>query len=611
MSKYRDLVAILDGICQEAMSDYPKYFKLSTQDEIQSSRCRAYIHLLLKVRFGLLELKTREYHVTDGSNDGGIDAYYIDEKEHVIYLIQSKFRLNEVNYESKEISYDELLAMDITRILQGHDSNEKGVRYNGKIQHLQRDIRELGNITDYEYKIIILANLASVDDSKIKRLIGDFPYEVYDAEWAYDELVFPIVSGTNYKQDRLTITLSLKSDVNENRIKYRSTTANGDCTVNIMFVPTSEIGKVLYQYKNTILRFNPRSYLGLEKNPINANIKNSLEQPKTNEFALLNNGITMLADEAKYSDCIGIADKAQLSLINPQIINGGQTAFTLSKIYEKVLQNNDLSIFEGKEVLLRVISFDKEQNIQLSEEEKNKRLLLIEQISNATNQQTEVEESDRRSNSVVLIELQRLIFKDFGYYFERKQGEYADGLFHGYISNEQVINKETFIRCIMALKGRPSKARQMSSRILFRKTVFEKLLPDARDYKRMMFAYLLSDRLTPDKLKKNSIKLYARYAIVYVASLSFQDDFEINAYEEKVDSILTEILGKWENFETYVQSVAENKKRYFKEKHDEASDKLRVDANWQGYYKGVTLNNDLYAYFVAKKESRLFEQADS
>lgn len=74
---------------------------------------------------------------------------------------------------------------------------------------------------------------------------------------------------------------------------------------------------------------------------------------------------------------------------------------------------------------------------------------------------------------------------------------------------------------------------------------------------------------------------------------------------------MTEILGEWEDFETYVQSVAENKKQYFKEKHDEASDKLRVDANWQGYYKGVTLNNDLYAYFVAKQESRLFEQVDS
>lgn len=601
MSKYSNLVAILDGLSKEGMVHYSRFFKWETEEQILASRCRAYIHLLLKVRFGLLYPNTREYHVTDGADDGGIDAYYIDDKEHIVYLIQSKFRPNNVNFESKEISYDELLAMDIERIIQGYDTNAKGVRYNGKIRQLRDDIRKIENITDYTYKVIILANLSSVDDAKIRRLIGNFPYEVYDAEWAYNNLVFPIISGTYFNQDRLTIVLALNSDTGENRIKYQSTTANGNCTVNIMFVPTKEIGKILYQYKNAILQYNPRSYLGLEANPINLDIKKSIEVPTTNEFALLNNGITMLADDARYSIHVGHPDQAQLALINPQIINGGQTAFTLSKIYENALEDDDFSVFNSKEVLLRVISFNEDENNQTSDD-KSRRMQLIEKISTATNQQTEVNEADRRANSEVLIELQERIFKDFGMYFERKQGEFADGLDKGYIKKDQVIDKVSFIRCCIAVSGRPSRARQNSIKILFRQDVFDTSLPNADDYKRLMFAYMVSNMLTTSTLEAHSIKLYARYAIVYVASTRYQDDIPIEGYKERIGIILNDLFAQWEGFEDYVQLIEENRWRYFKEKRDVATNEIRVNANWQGYYKGVTLNNDLRAYFMDRRD---------
>jgi hypothetical protein len=602
MSRYENLVAILDGLCNEAIKPYPKTFKWETPDQVQASRCRAYIHLLLKVRFGLLDLKNREYHVTDGSHDGGIDAYYIDNTERIIYLIQSKFRINNTNFECKEISYDELLSMDIERIIQGCEENEDGVRYNARIIKLQEDIHKISDITEYKFKIIIQANLLSVNDTKIKKLIGDFPYEIYDSERVYNELVFPMVSGTYYKQDRLTIILALNSDTGDNRINYQSSTENGDCTVNIMFAPTREIGRILYQYRNTILQYNPRSYLGLEKNPINANIKKSIEIHKTNEFALLNNGITMLADYAKYSARVGKSGEAQLSLINPQIINGGQTAYTLSKIYEKAIEKNDLSIFNPKEVLLRVISFNKSQSSPASEEDRNKRIQLIEEISTATNQQTEVTEADRRANSQVLVGLQQLIFKDFGLYFERKQGEFSDGLIKRYIEKEQVIDKESFIRCCIAVSGRPSRARQKSIKILFRKDVFDSILPNTEDYKHLMFAYLVSNQLTTNILETKGIKLYARYAIVYVASTYYQNDISIDDFGEKIDAILEDLFTQWDGFETYVQSLDENRRRYFKEKRDEATNEIRVNANWQGYYKGVTLNSDLRAYFVDKRE---------
>ncbi len=53
-----------------------------------------------------------------------------------------------------------------------------------------------------------------------------------------------------------------------------------------------------------------------------------------------------------YSDRVGKKNEAELIVTNPQIINGGQTAFTLSRIYEECTKSAlPLTIFDGREVL--------------------------------------------------------------------------------------------------------------------------------------------------------------------------------------------------------------------------------------------------------------------
>lgn len=44
-------------------------------------------------------------YVTDGTNDGGIDGYYIDKEKKTIYFLQAKFRTNEENFQSCEIKF--------------------------------------------------------------------------------------------------------------------------------------------------------------------------------------------------------------------------------------------------------------------------------------------------------------------------------------------------------------------------------------------------------------------------------------------------------------------------------------------------------------------------
>jgi hypothetical protein len=237
----------------------------------------------------------------------------------------------------------------------------------------------------------------------------------------------------------------------------------------------------------------------------------------------------MLSDETNYNENIGIKDKAQLTVTNGQIINGGQTAYTLSLIYDSILKENrnPIDVLGGKEVLLKVITFDK----SIDETKAEKKLQLIEAISKATNQQTEVTEADRRSNDKIQIEIQEKIFNDFGYYYERKRGEFGDGLRNRYIDRSLIINRDHFIRICMAVDGKPSQARRNSENVNFSESNFKSVLNDSEKYQDYFYAFACFEFLnklqnTFEKINNNSFGeinygnalRYGKYSVVSVFS---------------------------------------------------------------------------------------------
>ncbi|MFK8039602.1 MAG: hypothetical protein AB8B74_15025, partial [Crocinitomicaceae bacterium] len=73
MTKYQTLINILDTIIKEAPASMnKKYPKTNDVEKLNQSRARAFIHLYLKVNFGLLDFNEREHFITDDSYDGGI-----------------------------------------------------------------------------------------------------------------------------------------------------------------------------------------------------------------------------------------------------------------------------------------------------------------------------------------------------------------------------------------------------------------------------------------------------------------------------------------------------------------------------------------------------------
>lgn len=596
MEKYNDLLNIVDKLRLEAPSNYKRYHPSEGEIGIlENARARSFIHLFLKVKFGLTEFSDRENHITDDTNDGGIDAYYIDEENKILYFIQSKFRNSDFNFENKEITFEELLSMDIKRIVEGEENYENGTPYNGKILNFIKSLQAISDLPKYNYEIILLANVKNELKSKLNRITGGYPVDIYNFDRVYSELVFPLISGSFYNVKELKITINVDRNSAGHRIQYYPVTRYADCTVNALFVPTIEIARILSKYKNSILKFNPRSYLDLVTGSVNEKIAKSITELNTNEFALFNNGITMLSDDTVYSDKVGKKNKAEVLITNPQIINGGQTAYTLSLLYDKFIKNDTLHFFDNKEVLLKIISFNADENLSINF--LADKLKLIEEISIATNQQSTVTEADRRANDKVQIELQEKIYSDFGLFYERKRGEFGDGIRSGYIDRYKIIDREHFLRICLASQNNPVAARAGSINNFFIKSNFDGILPNSDNYRNYIYAlkaYEIILRYAPPNSNSRNL---GRYAITCIVSNKFDKLLPLEKYEETIDGQVKSTIALWSSFEDFVRQDNDNKLYYFKEIFDKESGDKIIETNWTAYYKGRTILRDIKKYF--------------
>lgn len=577
--KYEMLVNILDKIRIEAPENLEKTYRPDSTEleKINSARARAFIHLFLKVSFGLMEFKEREKNITDSSYDGGIDGYYIDKEDRLVYLIQSKFRTTKTNFESKDISYDEILCMDVERILKGESHDEAGNEYNGKIKQLQRELSETDNISKFNYKIIILANLKDIQPARLRKLTDGYNADVFDYTRTYNELVFPVISGTLFTAHDICIPIDLSAKNAGSKISYTVKTKASTCEITVLFVPVLEIAKVMSKYKNSILKYNPRSYLEFQGQAVNASIRKTVIGNNTNEFALYNNGITMISDDTSINERIGQKNKAQLSIKNPQIINGGQTSYILSRIYEETPTEKLEETFNEKEVLLKIITLIDNDN------DKNK-LELIEAVSEATNKQTPVINADKFANEPIHQQIQRSLFDHFGMLYERKRGEFADGLNFGYITPDQVIERNFFLRIYFAANGDINLGSQKK---LFQKNPERKLKIDYDKIRKFYIGHHLFDELTK-KLRTRKQHLNIKridksyYGKVYLYNVLFPD-----STIHDIKSNINTLENSWVDFMRFAL------------KENEGIKKLWIGGanfNEDKYYNSERLETDLHFY---------------
>lgn len=607
VTKYEMLVNAIDFLCKLAPLNQSSYnMEDKSEEEINNIRSKGYIHLYLLIKFGIQNFEERHSFITDGPNDGGIDAYYIDNEGKTIYIIQSKYRTNEKNYENKEINPTEIVAMEIKSILQGKQQGYNGCPYNGRIKGMQKKISELSNRSLYDVKIIILANLYHLDKVKIMdALFKEYKYEIFNYKRAYLELVFPYCISTYYQNSLIVIDRNVKGIEQYYKESFQKT-SYGKCTVILMFVPLRFVAEIVDKYKNSILQYNPRNYLSMSRNPVNKSISSALEQDNE-DFALLNNGITMMCSDFDCCTQNGLDNSVNIHIVDPQIINGGQTGFTLSRmLYDKPEQ------LEGKKVLLRIIATDKEKKEANKSEEIRSNLKdaynsFVGMISDSTNLQTKIEEADRRSNLLIQREMQKRIFDYYGLLYERKKGEFEEAIHNKIISNDQVIKRDTFVRCIWAAKGDCSKAMSDSKTELFSEENFNNSINSELNMPIAVYSYIIYTLVCQKEVKNKHAKdvvggngtRYGKYALVSAISMLSKDlvdeKKDLKELMKIAEKSLDIMINKWEDFENYVCNLNTNDNYFNKER------------NFYNYYKSQNVKKDVKEYWKDKRISEQYE----
>lgn len=581
--KYETLLNTLDKICDEAPDNFVSYkVDENNPESLNQARSKAFIHLYLKVKCGLASFLERHNFITEGTQDGGVDAYYIDRENKKLYLIQSKFRTTKDNFEKKKITADDLVSMEVQRILKGEEKDSRGNSFSAKIKKFQNEWSKISDHALYEYLVIILGNLENYTDEQIKRIIDNSDYKVFDFNRTYKELVFPLCSGTYYDPKEIKITIDLVNK-EQSTLKQEISTNLGDFPIRVIFVPTKEIGRIMSRYKNAILKYNPRNFLSLSNNKVNHKIMESIINNKANDFAIYNNGITIIADSFQITESTGTKNMGQIIMLNPQIINGGQTAYVLSKIYEGQ-KEQDYSVFDGKEVMLKVIILTSKKDLNID---------FIEQISNATNQQTRVEEADRRSNDKIQLAIEEAIFDTFGYFYERKKGEFYNGIERKYIDKNLVVNRDSLLKAYLAWQGDAANARRSGTETMFKEKRFKEIMKKYADFKKMFFAYkLLTNIETVEKTKKHkfgpSMK-YGKMAIIAaIGTYGISDkDIDVTTIDTLAKEKIEKVESLWGDFINYITKKPENIP-YTIDEHS-----LDLDV----YYKGRTVNSDIKSFF--------------
>lgn len=583
MTKHDVLRNILNSICQEAPAELKIYHpEKNDESGIIKAESKAYIHLFLKAKFGLVDFNDREKYITEGKGDGGLDAYYIDEYNKTIYYIQSKYGATDKNYKEKEIALRDLIKVEVDRIEKGLNHDESGSNYNGKIMGLQNKISKLIKFSEFSKKVIIIANLKNIRERELKKVIGNkYAFEVYNYEMINNEILFPLCSGTYF--DPKDITVKIRTEKKESYyLGQHIDSSIGKIRILVIYLPAIEIGRMLDKYRNAILLLNPRNYLGFtdSKNNINKGIRDTLLNNDKDDFSILNNGITILTKKYNHDPATGTQGQGELILYSPQIVNGGQTAYTLCelmKTHEDKIKN--------REVLTKVI--------EITTNKKD----FTESISDASNKQNEVKEADRRSNHPFQTELQQKLYNDFNYYYERKKGEFNDGIKNKYIKKNQLVKREVLIKTYYAFKGYPAEARGNGYDILYRDK-FDNIFNNINDYKKIFYSYVLFGEIKKlvrkyRKLKKQGkqkfghVMQYGRLALLYVVAKKYYKDYnDLKKLRAKLRISIQIILSKWKKFEMYAKKQAHNENY-----------KVGHTLDFDNYYKGSTLNNDLKKFF--------------
>lgn len=338
------------------------------------------------------EKEIREMMV-DGSNDGGVDAIFLDpnsDEAKNLVLVQSKF------YE-KKVSAEEIRSAlhKMNDFYQNVNSGNYGtIRPDVQSRFLQMNA-EIGDESKIQFVFYTSAPKKSIDS---KKLIDNFSKNLKDSR-----IEIKILFQNDVK-DEIIDSLSRKPFVESGKIfidKANNYLEYGDEDEGqhaiIVSASAYQIKKLYATYQLALLSRNLRYHVK-DKKSIDDAIQNTIDNsPDT--FWFKNNGITIICDDFVLSG-------KEVKLSNFSIINGGQTTYNLHKCGE-LTEANDFYL------PCKIIKAQGD-----TENDKNQFSL---DIATATNSQKPIKQIDLKANTPEQIYFEREMI-NIGVFYKTKRG---------------------------------------------------------------------------------------------------------------------------------------------------------------------------------------------
>ena len=375
---------IIDQKVNKLMVDNPLFFEHDDEGR-RRSKCFLLLGVAAYLNMDILEAYS---YITDGGNDGGFDAAYIQESHDGqvdIVLFQSKYTLDW----NKDAAFPANAVEKAVNTIKTVFDPAYTTELNGASKKVVDEIRSLILDGYIPYVTFVMINNGNKWQSDAQNIIdnafGD-QEQVRFEHFGYQDIL-----GYIEKKEPIDAEIKMAGAAIHENFNFKSVIVG---KVNI-----SEIYKLMESYGDQLLERNIRKYLG--KNEINDSISASLRSDKRSNFYFYNNGITMVCDKFTFN---ALQEKNWIVKTNGlQIINGGQTCRT---IYQTIKDDDSLDM-ENVFVLVRIYEVSDDEDI-------------VQEITYATNHQNPVDLRDLKSNDSYQTALE-IGAKELGYIYKRKR----------------------------------------------------------------------------------------------------------------------------------------------------------------------------------------------
>ncbi|MDA3627389.1 AIPR family protein [Saccharopolyspora sp. WRP15-2] len=363
--------------------------------------------------------------VVDGQNDGGIDALYtllegsVVERDTAIvenpdiareyaeglelelHIIQAKNRESFTQAEVTKLHSVLPAALDLGQDI-GDLKDELREEVREQIEVFRSTLKHLlvrRPRVSINISIVSRGTTSTIDQnvhSRAKRLQGD----VKDLLPSADVQVNFVGADELWQiyDSRPPETIKLECDEILTSGESYVALAPLDNYINLICEPDYSIRRHLFDA-------NVRDYEG--QVAVNKEILATLEDPQSPEFWWLNNGVTILCDDATGAG-------KQFSLRNIQIVNGLQTSHTVAQWFKKHKEAGTLDRLDKaakRKILVRIIVADNNS--------------VRDSIIRATNRQTPVPEASLRATDRIQRQIEKF-FESKGLFYDRRKGYYKN-----------------------------------------------------------------------------------------------------------------------------------------------------------------------------------------